>query len=356
MDARGRADASACDGGIIADPMVSLSPPLRPRSVLSPIVDLGSPRTAPSPSGAAVKVWAAIGAAWVVFATVGWARWVLSANDFRAAPRGSDSISSFHLAFIHGYQVFAMGLLITMIVTYVVRPWFRTRRLSMDGMLLIACSYAYFVDTVINIFHSDTFAWNAYAFNLGSWGNSWPGHIGSAHYAEGLAWALPDYICFGLLAAVVGCRMLAWLRQRFPGLGTLGALGAFWVAFFVVSSVVEVIRVRLELYGYARTWTALTLWPGKQYQWPLYEGFFSTCCATAFLYIRWSWIIRGRSFVDSGSERLGVGTRTRTAILTLALIGFAAATYGVLYFLPWSWQSISADSIAHLPSYMRPGP
>jgi hypothetical protein len=134
------------------------------------------------------------------------------------------------------------------------------------------------------------------------------------------------------------------------------AFGILFVVLFVASSILEIIRVRFELYSYARTWKALTLWPGKDYQWPLYEGALVAAGATAFTYVRWSWLTTGRSFVDAGLERLNLGPRSRTAVLLLAVIGFSAAAWLFLWFIPWSWSSISAQSIAHLPSYLRPGP
>lgn len=322
--------------------------------VLGPVVELGQPRVVSGLRPGAVTLWALFGAAWVVFALSGWIQWVFSDN-FTPAPRGPDRLSSTHLALIDAYQVFALALLLTMVTIYLVRPLIRTRRLSLDGMLLIGCTFAFFVDPMINIFHDDTFAWNAYAVNMGSWGDYIPGSIGSQNFGEGLLWAWPDYIIFGVVGALIGCRLLAGLHRRYPRMSTLSGFTLFFILFFVLSSLFEIGRVRFELYSYSRTWSGLTLWAGSQYQWPLYEGVLGAAGATAFTYVRWSWITRGSSFVDSGIDRLRLGARGRQVVLLFAVTGFCAATWTALWFIPWSWQSISANSVAKLPSYLRPG-
>jgi hypothetical protein len=333
------------------------APRLRQRSVpahaAAPILDLAPARAQAGGVGAVVG-FATFGAAWVVFALVGWGRWILS-DRFSPQPKGPDTLSTAHRILIHGYEVVALTLLITMVTIYLVKPWIRTRRLSLDGMLLIGSTFAFFQDPVINIFRY-TFGWNAYAINMGSWGSFIPGSQGSQNYGEGLAWAWPDYIVFGVIGAVSGCWLLAWLKKHFPRLSTPAAFGIFFVVFFLAASILENLRVRFELYSYARTFKPLTLWAGNYYQWPLYEGVLGAFGATAFLFVRWSWLTRGRSFVDAGIERLRVTERTRRGVLLLAVIGFAGAAWLVLWFAPWALQSLGADSIAHLPSYMQQGP
>ena len=217
-----------------------------PARAAAPIVDL-----APAPAEArgvpAVVGWATFGAAWVAFALVGWGRWILS-NRFTPQPKGPDTLSTAHRILIQGYEVVALGLLITMVTIYLVRPWLRTRRLPLDGMLLIGSTFAFFQDPVINIFRY-TFGWNAYAINMGSWGTFIPGSQGSQNYGEGLLWAWPDYIVFGVVGAVSGCWLVAFLKRRLPQLGTPAAFAIFFVAFALAASILENLRVRFELYS-----------------------------------------------------------------------------------------------------------
>jgi hypothetical protein len=191
---------------------------------------------------------------------------------------------------------------------------------------------------------------------MGSWGSFFPGSVGSQNYAEGLAWALPDYMVFGPISALLGCWILVRLKRSFPKLSTPAAFCIIFVIFYFALSFLEIVRIRFELYSYARSYKALTLWAGSQYQWPFYEGILDALAATPWIYVRWSWITRGRSFVDAGIEQLNVSERVRRGILLFAVIGFCIVAYSFGWFIPWAVTSLGADSIAVLPSYMRPGP
>jgi len=305
----------------------------------------------PSGTGGAVVVWASLGAIWATVAITGWIRWIAS-DDFAPAPRGADRFSDHHLLIVRLIEVTSVLALGALVWHFGVRPWRRARHLTLDGMLLIGATLAFFIDPVINQFRY-TFAWNAYAYNRGSWAHFVPLHHGPSQFGEGLLWALPQYVYMGLGGAVVGCWFVARLRRRWPRINTVAALAALFVAFWTADFVLENLFIRAEVYTYARTWQAVTLWPGSQYQFPLYEGVCVAAYALGFTWVRLSWMDRGRSFVDSGLDRLRLTGGLRGAVQLLAVIGFAAACAFLAYFAPWSWLSIDADSIARLPSYLR---
>ena len=303
--------------------------------------------------GGAVVVWAALGAVWATVAVTGWARWILS-DEFAPAPRGADPFPHGHLVIVRAIELASVAGLGALVWHFGIRPWRRARRLTLDGMLLVGATLAFFIDPVINQFKY-TFAWNAYAYNRGSWAHFVPLHHGPSRFGEGLLWALPQYVYMGLGGAVVGCWFVGWLRRRRPGINTLTALAALFVVFWVADFVLENLFIRAEVYTYARTWRAVTLWPGSQYQFPLYEGVCVAAYALGFTWVRLSWLDRGRSFVDSGLDRFGLSAALNRGVHLLAVIGFAAACAFLAYFAPWSWLSIDADSIARLPSYLRAG-
>ena len=76
---------------------------------------------------------------------------------------------------------------------------------------------------------------------------------------------------------------------------------------------------------------------------------------TAFALLRQSAIDApdGLSFVERGIERYPA--RFRGLIRGLAVTGFSIATLLFVYHLPFSWFGFCGDSLASLPSYMRPG-
>ncbi len=128
-----------------------------------------------------------------------------------------------------------------------------------------------------------------------------------------------------------------------------------FVGDFVFDFVVENLIIRTsEAYSFVQTNEALTLWAGKQCQFPIYESFFVACVATAFTYVRWSldWDESGPSVVERGV--LSLPSRYRLPARVLAVVGFCAVVLMVCYHLPFNWVSLTGHSFAHLPSYLRP--
>jgi hypothetical protein len=234
----------------------------------------------------------------------------------------------------------------------VVRPLRAHGRLGIDGMLVVGSAFAFFIDPVINQFRS-TFAWSAYAVNRGSWAAFIPLHRGSTRFGEGLLWALPQYVYLGAGGGLLGWWIVLRLRRRHPGISNPAALLVTLGIFCVIDAVLENIFIRSDMYSYARGWRAVTLWPGSQYQFPLYNSLFVGLYALGFTYVRLQWHDRGRTSIDAGLDR--VRDSVRTTVQLFAYIGFSAFTAAVAYFIPWSWISVNADAIARLPSYLRAG-
>jgi hypothetical protein len=300
-----------------------------------------------------VLVWGGVGLVWLVVALSGWGRWILS-DDFTKAPVGGDQISDAHLFWVRviDWGSAAAGGALAWLA--LVRPFLRRQGLTADGMIFLACAVSFFIDPVINQFDY-TFAWNAHVFNMGSWSAYIPFHSGLAGFGEGIAWAWAQYLYMGFGAAVLGSWIVDRIRHRSPGISNLSAFGALFALYFVADFVLENLFIRTEVYSYARTWKFFTLWDGSQYQFPIYESIAVATFAVGWTYFRMAWMERGTPFVAGGLERLAIGARTRTALTFLAVVGFGAAWVAVTYFIPWSWLSVNADSVAELPSYMLPG-
>jgi hypothetical protein len=283
----------------------------------------------------------------------GWGRWIFS-DDFTRAPLGSDRISDLHLFWVRAidWASAAAGLALAWLA--LVRPLLKRQGLTRDGMIFLASAVSFFIDPVINQFKY-TFAWNAHVLNFGSWSGYVPFHAGPHDFAEGIAWAWAQYLYMGFGAAVLGTWIVNRLRARYPGISNLSAFGVLFAIYAVADFVLENLFIRTEVYTYARTWKIFTFWSGSQYQFPIYESIFVATFAVGWTYFRMSWIERGRPFTAGGLDRLAVGARTRSSLLFLSVVGFGVAWVAVSYFVPWSWLSVNADSIAKLPSYMLPG-
>jgi hypothetical protein len=303
----------------------------------------------------AVTVWAAVGVLWMVFVGQAWGRWLFSDREFRPAPiLGPDQFSGTLLVVLRAIEVVSIGIAAATIWVFLIGPVLRERRLRLDGMIVIGGLIAVAIDPLINYFHY-TFAWNAHAFNMGSWLAYFPHESGPTHYGEGLAWALPQYLYLGIGFAAIECRIILALRRRFPTISNVRAFGAASLCIFGVDVVIEQLFVRTQVYGYPRTWSELTLFAGTQYQFPIYESIFVAVYAAGFTALRMSAHDDpdGISFVERGAHRLS--PRIQLPVRLSAVIGFCGVWAALAYFVPWSWMSVNADSLVRLPSFLQAG-
>jgi hypothetical protein len=222
-------------------------------------------------------------------------------------------------------------------------------------MIVIGALLTIIIDPVINYFHY-TFAWNAEALNLGTWHFTFPlasKDVGS--YGEGLAWAGPMYLYLGLGLSVIMVRVIERLRRRRPLISNVASYSIATFSVFLLDCVLELIFLRTHIYAYPRTIKAFTLFPGSEYQFPVYESVFVALFALGFCLLRMSALesADGLSFVERGLHR--IRPRARTATRLFAIIGFSIFCGFTTYFLTWSWLSVNVNSYnRHVPSYMLP--
>ncbi len=159
---------------------------------------LGRPgRRTPGNWAVGVSLWALLGVFWILFVGQAWTRWALSDDQFAPAPIfGPDTFSDSSLAVLRIIELVSLVIAAVTIWTFLIRPLWRQRQLTLDGMIVIGSLLAAGIDPMINYFHY-TFAWNAHALNLGSWLAFFPLHQGPTRYAEGIAWFVPPVPLLG---------------------------------------------------------------------------------------------------------------------------------------------------------------
>ena len=308
------------------------------------------------PASKPVLMWAAIGVVWLVvcaFAMVGW----VTGDDF-GAPEvlGPDQMSSGKLVGLRAVEAISTGVLLVAVYFLAWKPWCYERRVTLDALLLLGGITGFVMDCWLNT-ESFLFAFNANSVNLGAWSASLPFHDPDvpSHYAESLLWGLPMYIYFCAALGFVGAMAARKLRTRYPALSTQGILAILFVGDFVFDIVVENLIIRgAEAYSFVQTSGPLTLWAGEQHQFPVYESVLVGCVSMCFTYARWSmdWDPDGLSVIERGV--LGLPRRYQLVTRALAAIGFCAVVLMVCYHLPFNWLGLTGDSIAELPSYLKP--
>jgi hypothetical protein len=310
-----------------------------------PTATLGSAR-----ASGAVNFWASLGGLFTVSFVYLLIRWVLS-DHFTAPDPGPDHYP--YLWWLRTVEVASVLAVLGFGWFTVIRPWLRTRRVPFDGKLLLGLMIAYQVDPILN-YYNPSFLMNAHSVNLGAWADGIPGYPSPAQgrMAEGFLWAMPLYMYFGLLAAIIGGRVLARLGQRLPAASNATLYTILFVLVIIGDFLVEFTAlVYPQLYVFSGTPASLTLFAGRIYQFPVYHSVFAAVFAVMITWLRQSRDATGISAVERGLDRLAVHHRLTGLLSFLAITGWATVS-ALGYFLPFAWMSMQADSYPPLPSYL----
>jgi len=311
-------------------------------------VDDAVPLRKPGP----LVFWSSFGLVATALAMTAWVGWIGSDGFTRSDP-GPDHYR--FLWYLRTFEVVSVIATIAMVGWFVVRPWRRERRVPIDGKILLGMFIAYYVDPLLNIFNH-AFAMNAHALNFGSWSDFMPAFPSPQQdrFAEGLLWAQPLYMYFGLLAAMAGCRLLSALRSRMPRASSATIYAVVYLCFVVGDVVVEMVFIVYpQLYTFPGVPAGFSLFAGEVYQFPLYHSLFAAVFAIMVTWLRDSVDENGRSAVERGVDALDISAFRRRAMAFLAVTGFCTAS-ALGYFLPYSAATMTADTYVELPSYLSP--
>lgn len=300
-------------------------------------------------------LWAAAGAVSLSVIAFGWIAWITS-PDFETSPKGPDPISDTKLVALHLFEatVFAVGLAVAW--RYLLRPLWRERTYTFDGMLLTAMALAFFFDPLDNYFNY-TFSYNAHFLNFASWTRYIPGweSPNQQFFPEPILVMTGFYVIFMFGSAVFGCWFMRRLSACRPRLGNMGLFAALFGVVLVLDFVVENVFMRTQFAAYPGTVHDLTLFAGKYYQFPLYEPVLIAGFATGLTALRWFRDDRGQTFAERGLEEVRIPPRGRKLVSFLAITGFAHVWFVVGYFVPYNYFALKADTFPPLPSFLRAG-
>ena len=125
---------------------------------------------------------------------------------------------------------------------FIVRPWRRERRITLDGMLLVACGLMFFQDPLLNYFNTWS-TYNTWMWNRGSWVQDIPGWVSFGKpgrmMAEPLLMNAPGYSFGVLLCTMLGCWVMRKAKTRWPNISNLGLIGVVIVWTFFFDLVIE---------------------------------------------------------------------------------------------------------------------
>ena len=292
-----------------------------------------------------VYAWAAVGAGCVILFAYLIVMWFVS-GDAKPTPAGDVETYTLVAARIWEIaQVIGVPLLIYRVV---IKPWRRDHNLSTDGVMCLAFFTLWWQDTVCNSLAGFTYSSAAF-LNLGSWDRHipfWVAPNGNKVVEPPLGSSGIMYFWCPLAIAVVGCYVMRRAKQRWPSIGVFRQLALCWAAIGVVTGIGEMIVLRLGLWAYQGAHSGVTLFHGRFYQYPLYEGLLLGLVGTAWAAIRFFRNDKGQTIAERGLENVVASARKRNLLRVLALGGVLNVAFLLLWQLP----------MAHIAAVQDPWP
>ncbi len=229
----------------------------------------------------------------------------------------------------------------------IVKPWVKERRITTDGMLLVAMGLLFFQDPLLNYLNTWC-TYNSWLWNRGSWVQDIPGWVSwgkpGAMMPEPLLMNAPGYSYGVLFCTMLGCWVMRKAKERWPNISVPGLLGVLIVFTFFFDIVMEgFFLMPMGLFTYPGAIRWLSLFPGTYHQYPIYQGLMWGAVQAGFCSLRFFTDDRGRTFAERGLEKVEGGRAKKEGIRFLAIFATISIFFFVFYNLPAQWLAMHAD-------------
>jgi Spirocyclase AveC-like len=316
---------------------------------MRPTIEAPTTRAMP-PTGrktGAVKVWAAVGAAFLSLEVYVITRWVLS-DDFGTIPAGPTPMSGWDRAWSIFWQVGGVALLVGFIGWFVIRPWRREGRLSLDGLLVLCFSLIVWQDPWCN-YIKDWGTYNTHLIQFGSWTKQIPGWMSpnGNRFAEPLLVMIPIYVWAVFGMTILGCWALRRVKTQWPQLGTVGLVTVAYGMFVVVDFVLETLWMRTGIWAYPGGGPLYVFFEGSRYQFPIHESLLWGAAWAGFTCLRFFRDDKGYTFAERGIDDVKATAAQKTGLRFLALFGAINVLFLVLYNVPAMLVAAHGQSWSH---------
>jgi Spirocyclase AveC-like len=298
------------------------------------------------PSANRVKIWAFVGGAILVLQPYVWIRWI-TGPYFERVPAGpSDPPMYMKIPLMANAIVLWIGLPFALWY-FIIRPWVRERRITLDGMLLVSMALMFFQDPLLNYFNTWC-TYNTWLFNRGSWSSDIPGWVSpeepGRQVAEPLLTNVPGYAYGVLLITIVGCWVMRKIKARWPNISNLRLIAITYVLAFLLDFVMEgLVLLPIGFYTYPGAIQSVSFNAGTYYQWPIYEGLMWGGVQAALCCLRYFTDDRGRTVVERGLDNVRGGFARQQFTRFLAIFAAVSACFFVFYNVPAQWIGMHSD-------------
>ncbi len=290
-----------------------------------------------------VKIWATLGAIFVLLQIYLYTRWIFS-DEFERTPVGPDEVPGWMKALLNIWQYGGLALALAIIYWVVYRPWRRDGRMSAEGLVCLGFLTVFWQNSLISWFQWNL-TWNSYFINFGGWEMGIPGWVAphSNKTAEPILALPPMYIYFMFGAVTIGCQIMKMIRKKFPQLGNFGLCVTTIILFFVFDSALEPLLMASGVWTYPGAIKGVTLFHGHYFQFPLYEAILFGGTWAAWCFLLFFKNDKGQTVVERGVNTLRVRGGVRTGVRFLAIAGFLNLAM-VIYSLLWAVIGLHASS------------
>src|SRR4029077_7377978 len=162
----------------------------------------------------------AVGGAVLAFQIYVWIRWV-SGPYFERVPAGPTELPTLMKVALIGNNIALLILLPVSIWWFLIRPWRRERRITLDGMLMVSMGLMMFQDPLLNYFNTWC-TYNTWLWNRGAWSSNIPGWVSPEtpghQVPEPLLSNVPGYAGGMIAISIVGCWVMRKIKAHWPGI------------------------------------------------------------------------------------------------------------------------------------------
>jgi Spirocyclase AveC-like len=315
-------------------------------SVTEPLAGAATLGAQVQPSANRVKIWATFGGAILLLQLYVWTKWV-AGPYFEQVPAGPTPVPlHMKIPLIANAVVLWVGLPVALWF-FIIRPWVRERRITLDGMLFVSMALMFFQDPLLNYFNTWC-TYNSWLFNRGAWTPHIPGWFSPDEpgrmVPEPLLTNAPGYAWGVLLITIVGCWVMRKIKSRWPNISNLRLILSTFAIAFVFDFLMEaLILLPIGLYTYPGAIREVSFNAGTYYQWPVYEGVMWGGVQTALCCLRFFTDDRGRTIVERGLDNIRGGFARQQLTRFLAIFAAVSACFFVLYNIPVQWFAMHAD-------------
>jgi hypothetical protein len=292
-----------------------------------------------------VTIWATVGGALLLLQVYVWIRWI-SGPYFERVPGGPTDPPMYMKVMLTANAVVMCVGLPFVIWWFIVRPWVRERRITLDGLLFVSCALFFFQDPLLNYFNTWC-TYNTWLWNRGSWSSHIPGWVSpespGRQVAEPLLINATGYGMV-LVLAMAGCWLMRKIKARWPGISNVRLILVTYAAAFVADFVMEAgFMLPFGLYTYPGSIRSVTVFAGTYHQWPIYEGLMWGGVMTALTCLRYFTDDRGRTVVERGLDQVRGGFARQQLVRFLAIFAAVSACFFVFYNIPAQWIGMHSD-------------